>query len=193
MESVLCNYLVDSFGTTWIVRCEVGIVFVDTDAPGVMGGFGSAVVSSAGNSMVKVSVSVVGRFPALANYSEGYSSLFPSKCFGGFAFYSGTAALGGYISPADACGAGNHCSSGCLSDDVVGEVPDKAGKTSGSFHFGGLETDCPVVEGDLEVPLPFCVSTKEYIVNALPLGSKMVASHISFKTMKNGDFYGSFW
>lgn len=64
-----------------------------------------------------------------------------------------------------------------MTDDVVGEVPDKRVKATGSFHFGGLATDKSVKEGDLKVPWPVWFYADGH--DHLPLGSKILPSHMS--------------
>lgn len=54
-------------------------------------------------------------------------------------------ALGGYMLPSYAEDAVCYTdAAGIMSDDVVGERPDKAVCSSGPFHLGGLYTDCYV-------------------------------------------------
>lgn len=84
-------------------------------------------------------------------------------------------ALGGYITSAYAKVRGDHEASGEISDDVAGEVPDKAVKVPGSGHFGGFTTLKSVEMGNFKVTDPFCVSNSRGDHCPLSLGSKIVA------------------
>lgn len=147
LESVSCDYAEWSAFSTWWMSDEVGSVAIDSDGAVHMLGLGSAGVSSAGVGSGCVSVPVSGKFVTGAYYTEGYSSVLPTELDLLVLFPAVSSALGGYMTSSEAVVTGCHCSSGEISDDVVGEVPDKIVKSTGSLHLGGFVTVVSVVEG----------------------------------------------
>lgn len=132
-------------------------------------------MSSAGAVEVKVTVHVKKPLSAGAYYTEGYTLVNHTENSESELLPPRSAALGGYMYSARAKDHGIHETSGRIRDDVVGEVPDKAVRVTGSGHLGGLKTDKSLKEGDLDVTLPLCVYTEDLLHDPSPSGAKLVA------------------
>lgn len=93
---------------------------------------------------------------------------------------SRSAALGGYSYTATAEDHIKTKTTGKICDDVVGEVPDKVVRITGTLHLGGTETDKAVENGDLPVPKSFCFIAYDVLHDPSPLGSKIVATNSTY-------------
>lgn len=116
----------------------------DTDATGTINRFGPFGVSPAGARPGKMTVRVKNKCTTGTDYSEGYVPLVNTDN-NTFPFPSRTIVLGGYMLSHPAYDPGAHEITGLISDDVVGEVPDKTVKSANSGHFGGFAAEKPVV------------------------------------------------
>lgn len=124
---------------------------------------------------MKVTVHVKKSLSAGAYYTEGYALVNHTEYLDSEFLPPRSTALGGYIYSATAKDHGEPETSGCICDDVVGEVPDKAVRVTGSGHLGGLKADKSLKEGNFNVTEPLKVKTGDRLHDPSPSGAKLVA------------------